>query len=62
MPAGPQLHRASTRALSVAMVLVGLAMLVSTVVRGGGPAALGVLLGALFVAVGVGRLYLLSRG
>jgi hypothetical protein len=62
VPTGPELHRASTRTLSVAMVLVGVAMVVSTVARGGGPAALGVLLGALFVGVGVGRLYLMTRG
>ncbi len=39
------------------MVLLGVAILVSTIARGGGPLALGVLLGVLFVAAGVGRLY-----
>jgi hypothetical protein len=44
------------------MVLIGVALLVSTLARGGGPLAIGVLLGVLFVAAGVGRLYLASRG
>ena len=47
--------------LSAALVLIGVALLVSTLARGGGPLAIGVLLGVLFVAAGVGRLYL-ARG
>jgi hypothetical protein len=43
--------------MSVAMVVVGLAILVSTIARGGGPLAIGILLGILFVAAGIGRLY-----
>ena len=37
-------------------------MLVLTVVRGGGPLAVGVLFGLLFIALGSGRLYLSMRG
>ena len=52
--------------LSTALVLIGVALLVSTLARGGGPLAigvlLGVLLGVLFVAAGAGRLYLAGRG
>ena len=47
--------------MSGVMVLIGVVMLVSTVARGGGPLAIGVLLGLLFVAAGAGRLYL-ARG
>jgi hypothetical protein len=47
--------------MSTLMVLIGIALLASTLVRGGGPLAIGVLLGILFVAAGAGRLYL-SRG
>ena len=47
--------------LSTALVLIGVALLVSTLARGGGPLAIGVLLGVLFVAAGAGRLYL-ARG
>ena len=61
MPAPRDIHRASTRALSAAMVVIGVAMLVVTLSAGGGPFALGVILGVLFVAAGAGRLYL-ERG
>jgi hypothetical protein len=44
--------------MSAAMVVIGVAILVSTIARGGGPLAVGILLGALFVAAGAGRLYL----
>jgi hypothetical protein len=44
------------------MVVIGVAMLVSTIARGGGPLALGVLLGVLFVAAGAGRMYLARKG
>ena len=40
----------------------GVAMLVITLARGGGPLAVGVLFGILFIALGSGRLYLAMRG
>jgi hypothetical protein len=52
---------ASSRALSALLVLVGLAMVVSAVARGGGALALGVVLGTLFALAGAARLWL-SRG
>jgi hypothetical protein len=61
MPEPRQLHRASTRVLSGLMVLVGLGLVVSTLVRGGGPLAIGLVVGVLFCAVGAGRLWL-DRG
>ena len=61
MPTPRQVHRGATRALSTAMVLIGVALLVNTLARGGGPLAYGVLFGALFVAAGAARLYL-ARG
>ena len=61
MPAPRELQRGATRLLSVAMVLLGLAMLVVTLGRGGGPISYGVLLGVLFVAAGLGRLWVASR-
>lgn len=51
------MHRTMTRITSVVLLLIGVAMLVSTIARGGGPLALGVLLGLLFAAAGAGRLY-----
>jgi hypothetical protein len=61
VPSGPQLHRTTTRLLSVVLLALGLVMLVVTIAAGGGVAAKGILLGALFVAVGAGRLYLAGR-
>jgi len=52
----------STRALSVLLVAVGVAMIVAALVRGGGPAAVGVVLGVVFAGVGAGRLWLARGG
>ena len=61
MPDPRQVHRASTRVLSSLMVIVGLGLVVSTLVRGGGPLAVGLIVGLLFCGVGAGRLWL-ERG
>ena len=45
------------RVLSVILVVLGVAIIVRTIAGGGGPLALGLLVGILFVAAGVGRLY-----
>jgi len=58
MPASRDVHRQTTRFFSAALVVIGIVMLVVTITQGGGPLALGVLLGILFVAAGLGRLYL----
>jgi hypothetical protein len=47
--------------MSVAMVLIGVALLIRTIIAGGGPVATGVLLGVLFILAGGARLYLQSR-
>ena len=60
-PAPREVHRGATRILSLAMVVIGLAMIVTTIVRGGGPLALGLVLGLLFVAAGAGRLLFSGR-
>ena len=49
-------YRAATIALAVAFVGIGIALLVEAAVAGG---ALGYVIGLLFVAAGVGRLYLI---
>jgi hypothetical protein len=46
-----------TQLLSAAMILIGIAIVVRTLVEGGGGFALGLLVGVLFVAAGAGRLY-----
>jgi len=61
MPEPRDIHRESTRVLSAVMVVLGVVVLVSTLARGGGPLAVGVIFGVLFVAAGVARLYL-ERG
>jgi len=61
-PSGRGLHRSATLVLSAAMVLIGLAILVRTFSAGGGPLALGTVLGLLFVGAGGGRLYFTWRG
>jgi hypothetical protein len=50
--------RAATRILSLAMLVIGLAIIVRTVAAGGGAIAFGLLVGLLFMAAGAGRLYL----
>jgi hypothetical protein len=53
--------RALTILTSGLMVFLGLAIVVRTVAAGGGAAAIGVLIGALFVFAGAGRLWVLLR-
>jgi hypothetical protein len=47
----------ATAVLSVAMLLIGVAMIVRTLVAGGGALAFGIVLGLLFMAAGAGRLW-----
>ena len=46
-----------TVVLSSVLVVLGLAILVRTIAAGGGPGAVGILMGILFVAAGAGRLW-----
>ena len=52
-------YRVATAVLAPVLVALGVTMFAVTVVRGGG---LGLLLGPLFVALGLGRLYLIRAG
>src|SRR4029453_5665896 len=61
MPPPRPLHRVAPRALSLAMVAIGLVLIALTLARGGGPLAVGVVVGVLFVAAGSARLYLQPR-
>jgi len=58
---GERVYRGAVRAFSLALVAIGLAVLVLTLVNGGGPASFGVLIGIAFAGVGAGRLWLASR-
>jgi hypothetical protein len=48
----------STRALGAVVCVLGLVMVVTTLARGGGPLAMGVIVGAGLAAFGAGRVYL----
>ena len=62
MPRRRQLHSSSTLILSIAMIVIGVALVVRTLAAGGGAVAIGVVLGVLFVLAGAARLYLQLRG
>ena len=53
-----QAYRHSTRVMGALICVLGVAILVSTLARGGGPLALGVLVGGAFALLGAGRVYL----
>ena len=54
-------YQLATRIFSVTIIGFGIAILVVTLARGGGPLAVGVLFGLMFIALGAGRLYLATR-
>jgi hypothetical protein len=54
-------YRHSTRVFGAVTCVLGAAMIVAALVRGGGPLALGVVVGAGFLVIGAGRLYLASQ-
>ncbi|MBA2440028.1 MAG: hypothetical protein ACR2FZ_01945 [Thermoleophilaceae bacterium] len=51
-------YLASSQALSVILCVVGVALVATTLARGGGPLALGVIVGVLFAVLGAARLRL----
>jgi hypothetical protein len=54
-------YRQSTRAMGLAICLLGVAMVAATLARGGGPFALGIIVGVAFALLGAGRYYLATR-
>jgi len=62
VPEPRNIHRSATLVMSAAMFVLGLAIIVVTLANGGGPLALGMVLGVLFTAAGAGRLYFTWRG
>ncbi len=52
---------ALSAALALATIVLGIAMLVSTIARGGGVLTTGILLGTLFIVGGGLRLYVLAK-
>lgn len=58
---GRQVHRTGTWAFSIAMVAIGVALMVETIAGAGGASAVRLLLAAMFLAAGSGRIYLEIR-
>jgi len=55
-------YQGAVRALSLFFIALGAVILATTIASGGGPLAIGVLMGVAFVAVGAGRFWVSSRG
>jgi hypothetical protein len=60
-PSAAEGYQLAVRIFSVTIIGFGVAILIVTLARGGGPLAVGVLFGLLFIALGSGRLYLSKR-
>ena len=58
---GRQVHRTGTLVLSLLMVAIGIALTVQGLVGSGSPLSARLLLGLLFIAAGVARIYLEVR-
>jgi hypothetical protein len=61
-PSPDEGYQLAVRIFSVTIIGFGVAILIVTLARGGGPLAVGVLFGLLFIALGSGRLWLSRRG
>ncbi len=61
MASPERIYHGSVRAFSLVFLSLGLVILAVTLVNGGGPLSIGVVMGVAFVAVGAGRLWALSR-
>jgi hypothetical protein len=56
-----RLYRSSTVLIGSLTCLIGIALVVTTLARGGGPLAVGVVVGTLFALLGAGRVVLAAR-
>jgi hypothetical protein len=61
MASSSRAYRAFILVLSTAFLLLGLGIVARTLLWGGGPLSVGVLMGIAFMAVGAGRLWITSR-
>jgi hypothetical protein len=61
MASPERIYQGSVRAFSFVFIGIGLVILGRTLIAGGGPVSLGVILGVLFVAIGAGRLWIATR-
>lgn len=60
-PASDQVYRGVSRIFAIIVVGFGIAIVVVTLARGGGPTSYGLLIGVLFTLLGAGRVYLSFR-
>jgi hypothetical protein len=60
-PAPDEVYRGVTRLFAVIITGFGASILVITIARGGGITSFGILIGVVFLALGLGRLYLSLR-
>lgn len=58
---GEGAYKGAIKGFSAIFMAVGLLLIVVTLANGGGPAAIGFLMGIAFVAVGAGRLWISTR-
>jgi hypothetical protein len=61
MPSPERIYHGSIRAFSFVFIALGVVILATTLGAGGGPFSVGTLLGAIFVAIGAGRLWIATR-
>ena len=61
MSSRERIGSSGTRVLSSVILILGLVIIVRTASAGGGPLSVGVLIGAIFIAIGAARLYLAAR-
>lgn len=61
-PSGRNFHASTTTILSALMIILGAGLVIRTISLGGGVFSIGVVMGALFVAAGCGRLWVASKG
>lgn len=60
-PAPDEVYRGVTRVFAVIIIGFGLTIVAVTLANGGGVTSFGLLIGAIFTALGAGRLYLSLR-
>jgi hypothetical protein len=60
-PAPDEVYRGVTRLFALVIIGFGIAIVAVTLAHGGGVTSFGLLIGLLFTALGVGRLYLSLR-
>jgi hypothetical protein len=61
VPSPERIYHGSIRAFSFLFIALGVVILAVTLAAGGGPLSVGTLLGAIFVAIGAGRLWIAIR-